>query len=157
MAATVPNHDRQSGAALAIGLLLLVALTLLALAGLRSASTELVMSGNQQYSTNAFQAAETGIEQAYNAGTFNPGVPPEVIQANVPGSGTDAYRATSTPELNGNPQSALWGNSWNSFATYHFSVQSTGTSARGSSATNTQGVVVMAPFGPAMSGDGALN
>jgi len=149
--------SRQRGAALAIGLLLLVALTLLALAGLRSAATALIMSGNQQYSSNSFQAAETGIEIVYNSGAFNPGVPADVLEGNVPGSATDTYRVTTTPALNGDPQSALWGNSWNAFATYHFAIQSVGASARGTSATNTQGIAVLAPFGSSVSGSGELN
>jgi Tfp pilus assembly protein PilX len=148
---------RERGAALVIGLLLLAALTLIAIAGLRSAAVELIMSGNAQFYSNAFQASETGIEQSFATGTYNPGAPAQVLQANVPGSATDAYTSTIAPQNGGNPLPALWGNSWNSFSTYHFQVQSVGTAARGAAATHNQGVMVIAPAGPSFSGTGALN
>jgi hypothetical protein len=50
--------QRQNGAALVVGLLLLMVLTLLAISGMNTASLELVMAGNTQYQQNAFQAAE---------------------------------------------------------------------------------------------------
>ena len=56
-------RTKQHGAALVVGLLMLVILTLLAIAGMNTASTELVMAGNEQFRENAFQAAETGIER----------------------------------------------------------------------------------------------
>ena len=55
---------KQKGAALVVGMVLLLVLTLLAVSGMNTASTELIMAGNEQYQENAFQAAEIGIEQA---------------------------------------------------------------------------------------------
>ncbi len=67
------SKARQRGAALVVGLMLLLVLTLLAVTGMNTASTELIMAGNAQWQENAFQAAETGIEQAIRNATFNPG------------------------------------------------------------------------------------
>ena len=53
---------RQRGAALVVGMILLMVLTLLAISGMNTATLELQMAGNAQYSENAFQASETGIE-----------------------------------------------------------------------------------------------
>src|SRR6185369_6632519 len=53
---------RQRGAALVVGLLLLVVITLLAIGGMNSASVELVLAGNTQRQALAFQASEVGIE-----------------------------------------------------------------------------------------------
>ncbi len=64
----------QRGAALVIGLLLLLVLTILAVSGMNSASLEFVMAGNEQYRANAFSAAEAGIERTLDSGTFNPAV-----------------------------------------------------------------------------------
>jgi type IV pilus assembly protein PilX len=64
----LPRH--QSGAALVVGLLLLLVLTILAISGMVTASLELQMAGNQQYQERAFQAAEAGIEQAIARGVF---------------------------------------------------------------------------------------
>jgi type IV pilus assembly protein PilX len=55
---------RQSGAALIIGLVLLLALTLIGVSGINMATLELNMAGNEQAQQLAFQAAETGIDVA---------------------------------------------------------------------------------------------
>ncbi len=47
----------------------------------------------------------------------------------------------------------MWGNSWNSFATYHFEIASTGTSIRNATAINTQGVAIIAPWDPTVQND----
>lgn len=153
----------QRGAALVVGLLLLLVLTLLAISGVNTASMELTMAGNMQYQQNAFQSAETGIAQALDTGAFNPGDVPQV-QADVPmaGSAVDFYSTTVTPQLGGAPQAAIWGNSWDSFSTYHFEIQSLGTSTvRNARAANFQGVAVIAPLDttvmPAGSGSTTLN
>jgi type IV pilus assembly protein PilX len=62
---------RQEGAALVVGLILLLVLTLLAISGMTTASLELQMAGNEQYQERAFQAADAGIEQAMSTGVFN--------------------------------------------------------------------------------------
>ena len=61
----------QEGAALVIGLVLLVVVTVLAVSGMNTATTELAMARNNQNYENAFQAAETGLEQALSQGSFN--------------------------------------------------------------------------------------
>jgi hypothetical protein len=55
---------RQGGAALVVGLVLLLVLTLLAVSTMRTASLELLMAGNAQYRENAFRLAEAGIADA---------------------------------------------------------------------------------------------
>lgn len=61
----------QGGAALVVGLILLVVITVLAISGMNTATTELAMARNDQSYENAFQAAETGIEQALAQGNYN--------------------------------------------------------------------------------------
>ena len=138
---------RQNGAALVIGLILLLVLTILAISGVNSASLEFFMAGNEQYRQNAFQAAESGIERSMVLGNYNPGIVAgqTLLGQNGP---TDSFTAQILPQMNGQPQPALWGNSWNSFSTYHFEVRSTGAAARNASALNTQGVAVIAPSDP---------
>jgi type IV pilus assembly protein PilX len=60
--------SRQRGAALVVGLLLMLVLTLLAISGMTTASNELQMAGNEQYQERAFQAADAGVERAIQAG-----------------------------------------------------------------------------------------
>ena len=128
MSRSIASKHAQRGAALVVGMLLLLVLTLLAISGMNTASLELAMAGNMQYHENAFQAAETGVEQAMVLGAFNPSEAPERLPATdgetTPlGSAGDAFFATITPQLDGAAQPAIWGASWDSFSTYHFEVR----------------------------------
>ena len=82
------DRKRQQGAALIVGLLLLVVITILAVSGMNTATTELAMARNDQTYENVFQAAEKGLETALAQGVFNSGapvtvVPPPVTHENV--------------------------------------------------------------------------
>lgn len=147
MARNIAQARKQRGAALVVGLLLLLILTLLAISGMNSATVEFIMAGNEQYHQNAFQAAETGIAQALATGTYNPGVAAkETVAAAVPNSATDTYSADIFRQLNGWPQSAtMWTGSLNSFSSYHFEIQSQGNSVRNGVANNVQGVAIIVP------------
>ena len=65
-------HGKQDGAALVVGLVLLVVVTVLAVSGMNTATTELAMARNDQNYENAFQAAETGLENALAQGRLMP-------------------------------------------------------------------------------------
>jgi type IV pilus assembly protein PilX len=74
-------HSRkQRGAALVVGLVLLVVVTVLAISGMNTATTELAIARNDQNFENAFQAAETGLELALSQGLFTT-VPPDTALA----------------------------------------------------------------------------
>lgn len=141
---------RQRGAALVVGLMLLLVLTLLAVSGMNTASTELIMAGNEQFQENAFQAAETGIEQGMDTGGFNPGIAVQNFpRVAVAGSATDFFTVSIAPQPGINtPMQAMWGNTWNSFSTFHFQIQSQGESARNAATTHVQGMFVVSPFDP---------
>lgn len=64
------NYNKQQGAALVVGLILLVVITVLAISGMNTATTELAMARNDQVTENAFQAAEAGLESALSQGLF---------------------------------------------------------------------------------------
>ena len=64
------NRDKQQGAALMVGLMLLVVITVLAISGMNTATTELALARNDQAYEDAFQAAETGIATALSQGQF---------------------------------------------------------------------------------------
>ena len=65
------NLKKQNGAALVVGLILLVVITVLAISGMNTATTELAMARNDQNYENAFQAAETGLAVALGQGAFD--------------------------------------------------------------------------------------
>ncbi len=62
---------KQDGAALVVSLILMVVITVLAISGMNTATTELAMARNDQNYESAFQAAETGLETALAQGRFN--------------------------------------------------------------------------------------
>jgi len=140
------KHSTQRGAALAVSLIFLLVLTMLAVSGMSSATLELMMAGNEQYRQSAFQAAETGIADTVSTGVFNPSA--ATVQRTGIAVGTIAtFDASLAPELGGAAQPAIWGNRWDSFATYHFLIQSNGhAGARNAAANTSQGIAVLAPW-----------
>ena len=139
---------RQRGAALVIALLMLMILTILALSGINTATTELAMAGNEQFRRNAAQAATSGIEEAITrlgAVPTSPGTAPTVVAPTLlPDSANERY-STSTRFIgdeNGLPQSSA-----DKFVGLHFQIDSTGTSVRNASDTQLQGVMVVAASG----------
>lgn len=69
------GRKHQQGAALIVGLLLLVVITILAVSGMNTATTELAMARNDQTYENAFQIAETGLEIALAQGVYSTAAP----------------------------------------------------------------------------------
>jgi type IV pilus assembly protein PilX len=151
-----PHFSRaQHGAALVIGLVLLLILTLLAVTGMNTATTELVMAGNEQYRRAASLAASTGIEVAIadiGGVPTIPGVAPTVATAVPTGNVTIDTYTTATRyigEESGLPQSSV-----DKFVGLHFEIDSTGLSARNARDRQVQGVFVVA--GAAGSGGGGV-
>lgn len=138
----IQSPRRQRGAALVIGLILLLVLTLLAVTSMNTASTELVMAGNEQYRQNAFQAAETGIEQALvKLPGVNQATTPQTIEERpVTDSTTDRYIVTG--QYMGSDYN-LRGFSAGKFVGFHYQLTSTGASARNAASLNVQGAVVI--------------
>jgi type IV pilus assembly protein PilX len=144
---------RQDGAALVIGLLLLLILTILAISGMTTATLELQMAGNTQYKERAFQAAETGIEQALDTATFDTSNAHEAfnqpVDTTVGTTNNDNYdyhmefdKDTGQTIVPGGGYSMGTG-----FQAYHFNIESTGRSERGAEAEHTQSVYIIGPGG----------
>jgi len=133
---------REQGAALVVGMILLLVLTLLAVSGMNTASTELVMAGNEQFQENSFQAAETGIEQAMLNGVFNTHTPVEILDVDTPVPGTnDTYSTTIRPmPIPDWPMQGAPGSNLEKFASFHFEILSQGDSVRNATTTHTQGL-----------------
>ena len=140
----------QQGAALVVALIMLVILTILAFSGMSTATTELALAGNEQFRRNAAQAAAAGVEQAISRLIDVPtsaGAPPTLIAPTLlADSNTDRFGTATrfAGEESGLPQSSA-----DKFVGLHFTIQSTGTSARNASDRQTQGVMVVAASGSA--------
>lgn len=145
------TFKRQKGAALVVGLILLMVLTLLAISGMNTATLELQMAGNAQFSQNAFQAAETGIEAAMNSGAYNTNVVQTINRTASAGSTTDEYQtSTQFHSQNGATPVPTGGYSLGAgtgFQAYHFDIESTGTSSRDARSIHTQSFYVVGPGG----------
>ena len=142
---------KQNGAALVVGLMLMVVITVLAISGMNTATTELAMARNDQNYENAFQAAETGLETALAQGRFDTLINVSVTQ-NV--NANDSVEAViffedTTPV----PDRGFSMGVGSGIAAYHFNAVSTATSARDpgsttdrdASAVHTQAFYVVGP------------
>jgi type IV pilus assembly protein PilX len=136
---------QQRGAALVVGLIMLVILTLLALTGTNTSRTELVMAQNEQFRKNASLAASGGIERAIGQLNTVPAVPGaapvEVVPTPLTPGGAETYATSSQyvgDEVN-LPQSSA-----NKFIGLHYEIESTGTSVRDAEERQRQGVMVVA-------------
>ena len=137
---TLRPRAHQRGAALVVGMILLLILTLLAISGMTTSTTELVMAGNEEYHENAFQAAETGIERTIAAGAFD--VAAEVVNPPVTLPNQDTFATTVRPRGTGLPPP---GYSLDQFSAENFEIESTGTSVRNATDTHLQGLFLIVP------------
>ena len=120
----------QHGAALIVGLILLVVITVLAVSGMNTATTELAMARNDQNNENAFQAAETGLEQAVAQGNFST-VNPVILPEQIINAGHDVINVTITFEnATMVPDRAFSLGVGSGIAAYHFNAVSTAESRR---------------------------
>lgn len=147
---------KQGGAALVVGLVLLVVITVLAISGMNTATTELAMARSNQDYENAFQAAETGLENALSQGRFNTFANTNLI-TNINESDTVASvivfeEATLVPDR------AFSLGVGGGIAAYHFKATATaesrrdagGTTDRDASAVHTQAFYVVGPEAPTL-------
>ncbi len=145
-----PNSSRRSqgGAALVIGLLLLVVLTLLAISSMNTTTLDLQMAGNEQAYQNAFQAAETGIEQAVASGVYDTSVVTTIPTTAVGASVTDTYQTTTKFDCAKDGISPVGGSSakiGSGYSAYHFDTQSTGQSTRNATSVHDQSFYIVGP------------
>jgi len=131
--------QRQAGAALAVGLVLLTLVTLLGLAAAGNAHVARLLAQNQSFRENAATAASAGIEMAIRAivTSSTPSAVPARLTGQVPGTGDQfEVRLDSLGEELALPQEP-----GEKLAGLHFGILSTGHGAR--RAIDRQRAVVM--------------
>ena len=152
----ITTTNKQSGAALVVGLVLLVVVTVLAISGMNTATTELAMARNDQNYENAFQAAETGLETALSQGRFNTLVDANLVQ-NV--TANESYTVVIQFEDSTLvPDRAFSLGVGSGIAAYHFNITSTaesrrdagGTTDRDAFAVHSQAFYVVGPESPTL-------
>ena len=152
---TMIDRKRQRGAALIVGLLLLVVITVLAVSGMNTATTELAMARNDQTYENVFQSAEKGLEIALAQGNFNTGGP--VIVTPVPAAYEVVSATIQFEDSTLVPDKAFSLGSGSGIAAYHFQVTSQAeyrvlsgsVTDRDATAVHTQAFYVVGPGSPA--------
>lgn len=150
------DRKRQQGAALIVGLLLLVVITILAVSGMNTATTELAMARNNQTYENVFQAAETGLETALAVGNFNPGIP--VVVTPPMGAYEDVTADVQYEDSTLVPDKAFSLGVGSGVSAYHFLVTSQAAyrvdppniTDRDATATHTQAFYVVGPSSPTL-------
>lgn len=152
----------QRGAALVIGMILLLVLTVLGISGLVTAALELQMAGNAQYEEQAFQAAEAGIENVLvdpslstswtlanmtnsSASTYAE----QNSQAYVSGSTTEQFQTSTHYDTSAGGTTVPGGgfSLGTGLEAYHFTTESTGTAPRGSRDAHVQSFYILGPGG----------
>jgi len=137
---------RQQGAALVVGLILLVVLTILAVSGVFTANMELRMVRNTQSQERAFQAAEVAVEDALANPVLSTSAAFNQADTAVPNSNPDTYRyqlqfVGQAPLGTGTAGYSIG----TAFQTYHFQVDATGNGPDNALAEHTQSFYVVGP------------
>lgn len=143
--------QRQSGAALIVGLVLMVVLTVLAVSTMNTATLELTMATNAQNRQNAFQAAETGIDTAIalrnwttTGATIVPNFAPDPANPGVTTTATtNCIITTGVPD-----RAFSQGVATGSIEAFHFDIVALATAPRNARATNNQSFYVVGPGTP---------
>ncbi|HEX5160975.1 MAG TPA: PilX N-terminal domain-containing pilus assembly protein [Steroidobacteraceae bacterium] len=139
---------KQRGAALVVGLMMLVVVTLLAVTAVSTSSTELVMAGNEQFRDRAFQAAEAGIENAIRKSRSTDSDVPykylAYVDLNNLTMASDSADGHST-RLQAVGATKMVGKS-SKFIGQLYKISTTGTSARNSQSAHEVGAWVLSPW-----------
>lgn len=152
MMTSTPNPKRQRGAALIVGLILLLVLTVLGVSTMRTASLELVMAGNVQFRENAFQLASSGLDTVLQEARNN------IVQLSAePGWQLVAPQPTRVEALFGEfdtsirylgESSPYSGYSSSEFVFQHFQIDAEGrTDQRGARSIQSQGIYLVTKQG----------
>lgn len=147
----ISSRKKQQGAALVVGLMLLVVITVLAISGMNTATTELALVRNDQAYEDAFQAAETGLATALSQGQFVTAGPTSMTQ--TPSSNQNIATTIRFEDSTMVPDRAFSLGVGSGIAAYHFLATSQAqflrdpgnTTDRDSSATHTQAFYIVGP------------
>lgn len=122
---------RQKGVVLLITLIMLVAMTLAAIALMRSVDTSNLVAGNMAFQQSSLNIADRGTEQAisylYTLGTPLSGLPNLTCDGAIPSSPcATGYKSYHQPGLEPPTPNVTWESYWNSMVTGPGVVQVTG-------------------------------
>ena len=139
------HRRRERGAALIVGLILMLVLTVLGVSGMTVAVFGLTMASNAQFEQTTFQAAENGIDFTLENANLN-----TTATQNFPAAFTDGTYTASTQltEQGTTPymhRSFSVGEDEGTVVAYHYDIVSTATGPDGAQAIHTQSFYVAGP------------
>ena len=141
-----PGPRHQSGAVLIVAMIILVVLTLLGVTAMNTSSLQEKIASNTQEQVHAFQAAETGLNQAFSdnlsydiSSTYTGGAIPTVFAGSADSASYLPIFLGFSPPPPGSLYSAT------SFQAAHFNFRATGTSATNLSVVLNGGAYQIAP------------
>jgi type IV pilus assembly protein PilX len=149
---TIPCRPRQQGAALVVGLILLLVLTILAVSGVVTSTFELRNVANQQQQERAFQAAEVAVERALTTAVATTSTPTVVARTPVDpdAADTDEFEYTLRPVGEFNPPTSAPSSAVSAgvgLSAFHFQVDATGHAPGDAQSEHTQGFYVIVNTG----------
>jgi Tfp pilus assembly protein PilX len=136
------RYPAQRGAALIVGLVLMLVLTVLGISGMNMATLELTMANNTQAKELAFQAAETGIDVALS-GPVSTAAPVQYTKQAV-GDGASEFDATIVCAGTSRVPDGVYSSDLSARA-IHFDVTATGRGPRNAVSVHTQSVYIIGP------------
>ncbi len=138
------NRSRQSGAVLIVAMIILVILTLLGVTAMNTSSLQERIASNTQEQVHAFQAAETGLNQAFADGlAYDITSTYTTPLTAFAGSADSASYGTTFLGFSPPPPGSLY--SATSFQAAHFNFRATGNSATNLSIVLNGGAYQIAP------------
>lgn len=139
---------RQRGAALIVGLVLMVVLTILGVSGMNMATLELNMTSNSQAQQAAFQAAESGIDIPIGQGAFTTATTSTLAPTYLGDGSYSTHSETACVMTTPVPDIAFsMGAGAGVVQAFHFDIVSVGNGPRNATSTHTQSFYVVGPSG----------
>jgi type IV pilus assembly protein PilX len=140
---SIPARSRQQGAALIVGLVLLLVLTVVGVSGMNTATMEITMANSVEVQQDAFQLAENAIDVALATEAYTTVGPRSVALLGTPDY--DRQAVTTYTDINtdipGEVNSTGEGGSGNMVA-WHFETVAAGRGPRNASSAHIQGFYV---------------
>jgi type IV pilus assembly protein PilX len=146
--------SRERGAALVVGLLMLVVLTVLAITGMSTSTMELAMAGNNQHSNRAFEATSSVLEAEIRRTDIQPLAAAGNLTLIAGNQGRNYRDGAGNPVATASARTAFLATTgtpgWqlgmsHAFSAYHFEASANGTAAKGASTSQLQGYYVIGP------------
>ena len=131
---------RERGAALIIGLVLLLAVTVLGISGMNMSTLEVAMASNRQSHQAAFECAETGIDLSIAQPLVPSGMAP--LEDDCDDDAVSSFQAETTFVTTTLPPDGAFSTD---ITAYHFDTESTGTGPRNAVSTHVQSTYVLGP------------